>query len=313
MVNKRLWIYGSHIYELRLKTWIWKRPFSTAPVSQRSLIQIPYRPSFHYYLSNVHYCEDRFHIHVFNNSSNIWLSYIHNRLKDNKLGRCHNLVTEMGEFSRQAVIFRARWSCYLHILFTSRIWQNSDVEALCLWKNFCSWKKQKQKKDLGIKRGKKKKALRRKISNKVASNQNLSYIEQNEVSFYLYKYQPWHMNFNNCLEMLFWKPSVDSFSCFSAHFEVFPFLPRVFPMALATLPIIVSSSSTLYRTIAMKKRVRQGSLFPGNLDPSLLTPGGPVVPLVCGFGRRDNLRAWCELFTNLYELKSANDEIMSNE
>ena len=78
-------------------------------------------------------------------------------LKDNKLGRCHNLVTEMGEFSRQAVIFRARWSCYLHILFTSRNWQNSDVEALCLWKNFCSWKKQKQKKDLGIKRGKKKK------------------------------------------------------------------------------------------------------------------------------------------------------------
>ena len=148
------------------------------PVSQRSWVQIPYRPSFHYYLSNVHYCEDRFHIHVFNHSSNIWLSYIHNRLKDNKLGRCHNLVTEMGEFSRQAVIFRARWSCYLHILFTSRNWQNSDVEALCLWKNFCSWKKQKQKKDLGIKRGKKKKALRRKISNKVASNQNLSYIEQ---------------------------------------------------------------------------------------------------------------------------------------
>ena len=127
------------------------------PVSQRSWVQIPYRPSFHYYLSNVHYCEDRFHIHVFNHSSNIWLSYIHNRLKDNKLGRCHNLVTEMGEFSRQAVIFRARWSCYLHILFTSRNWQNSDVEALCLWKNFCSWKKQKQKKDLGIKRGKKKK------------------------------------------------------------------------------------------------------------------------------------------------------------
>ena len=26
------------------------------------------------------YCEDRFHIHVFNRSSNIWLPYIHNRL-----------------------------------------------------------------------------------------------------------------------------------------------------------------------------------------------------------------------------------------
>ena len=35
---------------------------------------------FYYYLSSVHYYEDRFHIHVINRSSNIWLSYIHNRL-----------------------------------------------------------------------------------------------------------------------------------------------------------------------------------------------------------------------------------------
>ena len=38
------------------------------------------RPSFHYWLSSVHYCEDRFHIHVFIRSSNIWLSYFHSRL-----------------------------------------------------------------------------------------------------------------------------------------------------------------------------------------------------------------------------------------
>ena len=38
------------------------------------------RPSFHYYLSSVHCCEDRFRIHVFNRSSNIWLPYIHNCL-----------------------------------------------------------------------------------------------------------------------------------------------------------------------------------------------------------------------------------------
>ena len=36
--------------------------------------------SFHYCLRSVHNCEDRFHIHVFIRSSNIWLSYIHNRL-----------------------------------------------------------------------------------------------------------------------------------------------------------------------------------------------------------------------------------------
>ena len=45
-------------------------------------------------------------------------------------------------------------------------------------------------------------------------------------------------------------------------------------------------------------------LFPGNRDLLSKTLGGPVVPLVCGFVRRDNLRAWCELFTNLYKLKS---------
>jgi len=45
-------------------------------------------------------------------------------------------------------------------------------------------------------------------------------------------------------------------------------------------------------------------LFPGNLDLLSETLGGPVVLLVCGFIRRDNLRAWRELFTNLYKLKS---------
>ena len=55
----------------------------------------------------------------------------------------------------------------------------------------------------------------------------------------------------------------------------------------------------------IKKGVSNGLLFPGNLDPSSLTPGGPVVLLVWGFKRRrDNLLAWRELFANLYELKS---------
>ena len=42
-----------------------------------------------------------------------------------------------------------------------------------------------------------------------------------------------------------------------------------------------------------KKRVRSGLLFPGNLEPSSLTP------LVCGFSRRDNLLAWRKLFEPL--------------
>ena len=53
-----------------------------------------------------------------------------------------------------------------------------------------------------------------------------------------------------------------------------------------------------------KKCVCDGLLFPRNQDPSSLTRGGPVVPLVCSFRRQDSLLEWCKLFANLYELKS---------
>ena len=39
-----------------------------------------FRPYFHYNLSSVHYCEDRYHIHFFIRSSHIWFSYIHSIL-----------------------------------------------------------------------------------------------------------------------------------------------------------------------------------------------------------------------------------------
>ena len=94
-------------------------------------------------------------------------------------------------------------------------------------------------------------------------------------------------------------------------FPVSPFFPRVLrlPLPLATLLVIVSSSLTLHRAIEIKKtkRVSNGLLFPGNYDPSSLTPGSPVVPLVRSFRRRDNLLAWRELFAILYELKSRID------
>ena len=44
-----------------------------------------FRPYFHYCSSNVHYCEDRFHIHVFNRSSHIWFLFIHSHTK-----RCYH-------------------------------------------------------------------------------------------------------------------------------------------------------------------------------------------------------------------------------
>ena len=77
--------------------------------------------------------------------------------------------------------------------------------------------------------------------------------------------------------------ALDSLTSSSAHFTVFPFLPRVFPLPL--------------RRPCRRSTER-------NLDHSSLKPEGPIVLLVCGFRRRDNLLAWRELFVNLYELKS---------
>ena len=36
---------------------------------------------FFFFFFQAHYCKDFFHIHIFIRSSNIWLSYIHSRLK----------------------------------------------------------------------------------------------------------------------------------------------------------------------------------------------------------------------------------------
>ena len=102
-------------------------------------------------------------------------------------------------------------------------------------------------------------------------------------------------NFESCLSICCLAPW---------HISSFSILPRVFPLPLATFLIIVSSSATFHWAIEIKKRVCNGLLFPGNIDPSSLTPGGPVVLLVCGFKRRNNLLTWRELFANLYELKS---------
>ena len=44
-----------------------------------------YRPYFHYYLSNVHNCGDRFHIRFFNRSSHLRFSYIYSHLIKSKI------------------------------------------------------------------------------------------------------------------------------------------------------------------------------------------------------------------------------------
>ena len=59
---------------------------STVLVSQRSWVQILYRPEFfsglifHFCLNSVYYCQDHFHIHFFISSLNIWFSFIYSPL-----------------------------------------------------------------------------------------------------------------------------------------------------------------------------------------------------------------------------------------
>jgi len=53
----------------------------------------------------------------------------------------------------------------------------------------------------------------------------------------------------------------------------------------------------LFNATAKKRTCCNAMYFPGNPDQfTPLTPGGPVVPLVWGFIRRDDLLAWRECF-----------------
>ena len=52
------------------------------------------------------------------------------------------------------------------------------------------------------------------------------------------------------------------------------------------------------------ENVLQCDASPGKSYLLSQTVRGPVVPLVCGFIRRDNLEAWRELIRNLYKRKS---------
>ena len=99
-------------------------------------------------------------------------------------------------------------------------------------------------------------------------------------------------------QIIILKLSVNLLSCSSAHFAVFPFLPQVLPLALATLLNIVLSSLHVCNGLLFPRNLDPSSLTSGNLDPLSLTPGGPIVPLICGFRRW--AMVWCELFVNLY-------------
>ena len=109
---------------------------------------------------------------------------------------------------------------------------------------------------------------------------------------------------NNHFESLFWKQYVDSLSCSSAPFPVFPSLPRVFPLPLTTLLVILSSSSTFHWAMGQKKeKCLQWVTFPEK-SRSVVDPRRSRCPIGLRFQEASNLLAWHELFANLYELTS---------
>ena len=89
---------------------------------------------------------------------------------------------------------------------------------------------------------------------------------ENAVSFSLFKCQPWCKNMNNRFEYCNFE-SCMSIRCLAPQYLFWffhPWLP-VFPLPLATLLNIVSSSSTLHQAIEVKKKTRvcNGLLFLG--------------------------------------------------
>ena len=120
---------------------------------------------------------------------------------------------------------------------------------------------------------------------KSLSNQNLLYIML-KISFpFLYASTSPDTNTFTIASDHFKFKSFNLLLCFSAHFAVFPFLPQVLPLALATLLNIVSSSLRVCNGLLFPRNLDPLSLTSGNLDPLSLIPGGPIVPLICGFRR----------------------------
>ena len=145
------------------------------------------------------------------------------------------------------------------------------MEALCLWKTFArgkikSVRKSSEKKPDAKKKErvplcqvKKKKSFvkatcasraftlaSRFRTKKSLSIQNLTYMMLKTRLPFLYASTSLDTKHQQLPRIVILKLYVDLLSCSSAHFAGFPFLPRVFPLPLATLLVIVTSSSTLH-------------------------------------------------------------------
>ena len=195
-------------------------------------------------------------------------------------------MSPLGEFSRQPL--GARLSCYFYILFSSRTLQNSRVEALCLWKTFArgkikSVRKSSEKKPDAKKKErvplcqvKKKNPLWKRLVLAELSRWLPDFEQRSRCQSKIWRTWCWKRGYLFFMQVpaliqkhqqlpriVILKLYVDLLSCSSAHFAGFPFLPRVFPLPLATLLVIVTSSSTLHWAIEIKKKCLKWVTFPG--------------------------------------------------
>ena len=74
--------------------------------------------------------------------------------------------------------------------------------------------------------------------------------------------------------------------------------------AFGFLPIFVLSSSTLHWAIELKVTWLQWVTFPGKSWSNVIDAWRSRCPIGLQFQARDNLLAWRDLFTNVYDLKS---------
>ena len=224
--------------------------------------------------------------------------------KVSKSERCHDLGPG-GIFAATAHV-EARFLCYFHILFTSRTLYNSHEEFLAFEKIFPMEKSKAEEKKRKKEKGKKKtgpreslrsSTLASKFRTKMSlSNQNLPYIINVKNGFpYFYAILDMNCYFESCLSIhcLF----LSKFSSFSIFATDFSFAFDNFAhwcVIFLNAPLSDWDEKTKQNTHTQKNRVCNRFLVPasGNLGSSSLTPEGPVLPLVRGFKRRDNLLAW---------------------
>ena len=220
---------------------------------------------------------------------------------------------------------------FLYLVFIAHFTKFTRGSSLFMV-NLCSWKNQKRKKVLGKKTkrkeerkgttlsGKEKNPLWKRLVLAELSRWLPDFEQRSRCQSKIWRTWCWKRGYLFFMQVpaliqkhqqlpriVILKLYVDLLSCSSAHFAGFPFLPRVFPLPLATLLVIVTSSSTLHWAIEIKKKCLKWVTFPWKSWSVVIDARRsyrPIVLLVCGFRRRDNLLTWRELFANLYELKS---------